>query len=802
MADEIVKARKGNIADLAFATSHGLSSDEWEKIVAGLARTPTQVECVVFSRLWAEECSYKSSANLLRSISNHPEGWVRGSLAQPAIIDIGGGYAVTLVVDHNNVECAQEPYLGAHVAFGGVLEDISTAGAKPIALMNLLRCDHPELSASHETLRELMRGLSSSANILGFPVVAGDTYFHSLYNGKPIVNVAAVGLLKYGDKESLAKKMEIGSLIVCIGSSTGYEGVPYREKPSSMAAGSERTVRMRVGDPFFERYLADAIVEISHQKEFLSFTKIGRGGLSPAFLEISRRVNNGLRIDIDKIPLSQKSLTPLEILLSETPARMMAVVGKETHREIIKHFTKYNIEITTVGEVIDADNLEFYWQHHLVGEISFRFALGKQIEKNLEIQRTLPMLWRKAEDDENVNGASIDCRAVSAPTAASPKTEIDQGSDQSSLENKKKRPKAFPVPHEIGDIWVDLLANPNICSRNQIIREFDQGIGTVTLAKGYSNATVVHLRSDVMASPNAAQGLALSIDSNSLYLGVDHYLGMVHTVALSMRNIVAVGARPIALAHCLNFGSPDREEDMFQLADAVRGLQDACRIWNIAILSDRLSLMKRSDQLSGAYTATVAMVGLVADVKRTCSMSFQNAGDRILLLGATKAEFECSEYSSYCHKFVSNQIPNIDFDLEKKICDLIYRLIAEDLLCSAHDVSGGGLAVALTECCVSGEKPYGATLTLEKTISKEQARPDAYLFSETPSRFLLSCRPENEEAVHRLAGKQHVPITGVGAVEGKDITFNGAIQCSIPLATARRIWSSGLHHVFHVMDSA
>ena len=479
-------------------------------------------------------------------------------------------------------------------------------------------------------------------------------------------------------------------------------------------------------------------------------------------LRLRAELERGVKIDADTVPTKLEHPPISDVLFSETPQRMLGLVPAEKLREVDNIFSSYGVPLTVIGKLIDSDLIEYHWHHRLVAEIPYKFAINSFVRQKLEIAQSPPMLPR---DDRGL---------TDAPVAS------DSQESFGSLE----------------DLWLDLLANPNLSSKKAVYEEFDYGIGMGSLQVPGGDAAVIRLRNIDDTVPQSKVGIAISADANSLYEILDPYLAGVHSVAEGLRNLAAVGARPIGMSQCLTVGSKKSLKTMFSLAETIRGVADASNEWGIPLVSTRVNF-SGPGELTGLHAVPgVFLIGRLEDVEKSCSVGFKNSGDRILLLGQTHPGITSSEFFSYNHKEVKGEVPDLDFELEKRTCKLVCGLIERELLNSAHDVSSGGLALCLTECCVQRGRPIGARLIFEEGVFERSIGMDDLLFSESPSRFLLSCSPENEAQVRAMVKESGIPIAASGTVGGKSIALVSNREVSISLKSAARIWASSLDHMF------
>lgn len=782
--------------DFKFAQGLGLNEEEWDKILEALGRDPNEVECSIFSALWSENYSQKSCQSFLKTLSRQGDTVVRVPGARVGAVDIGDGDVLVFRVFENNMSAHFEPTEGAKAAGAQVIDEMLTLGAKPVACVNLMRLGELSVIETQLRLRELFSGLATFSNAAGVPMLGGDIFFHASYDRSMILNCGALGVVR---KDALLspESHDFGCPILMIGAATGSDGLPKKHVAEFDEETRSWTKQGVYADPVMIGRMYEGISAALRAGVLLDVVDIEVGGIATACFELAKRAGTGLRFDLERVRVRSADMAPKDILLSESLHRALAVVAKGRHRAVSDILERYGLKATLVGEMLDTDDVIVSWHHHEVASVPYSFAREGLIEKEFELSKFPPML--RKQNFREQQGSSKQGR-----TKTGKGDEWTMLRDAPMLQQQAKEEGIFELPAQLDDAWVDLLADPNLCSKHLLFEQFDHLLRGNTILRAGSDAAVIRLDTQEASGTSteklklgkSKKGLAVTIDANVLYLKVDPYLGTVQTVAEGMRNLAAVGAKPVAIAHCMNFGNPNLHKDISNLSEALRGLGDACRAWEIPVLSDAVSLFNGTEQSPVLGTPSVMTIGVMSDVMKSCSSFFKKSGDRVLLLGTTKNELGCSEYGYYCHHAVAGAVPDIDFEWEKKVCELVRSLVEEGVLQSAHDVSSGGIALSLVECSVSGPKALGASLTLDQTLPVDEFRADALLFSETSGRFVVSCDPEQESAVRAKCEAVGVSITGVGEVGGKFIRVEGAVECSVPVATAKRIWRDGLNHVF------
>ncbi len=783
----------------------GLDDVEWERIVDRLGRAPNHFECSIFATLWSDEVSNKSSAALLDTIKRDDAKVVRIPGLRLALTKIEEGAYLALRVCNNNAQTLIEPFYGAQTAIDLAMEELATVGASPLGVLNLMRFGTYDLIKNQRLFQGVTEGVSAYGNKFGVPIVGGELYFHERYNYAALSNSGVVGIVR--TEHALGQRqVEFQSPVLYVGAPTGRDGLSrFKQENGAVlpSRGDRSACTLKISDPLLSNRIVSACCEAVEAGVVRELVSVGAGGLAVACFDLARRVNRPVLLDIDRIPLRGQGYEPLEIILSETTERVLMVVERQHHRTLNRILYKWDLESLKVGEVNDADGIEFYWNHYLAADIPFLFALGGAVQKQFQVVQFPPMLKRSGRLDDDADKLRKRKRKVEDEWSLVREVAIAQ---------KEEKEREFSCPPHLEDIWLDMLANPNLCSRAPVYRMFDQVVGANTLQRPGGDAAVFRLRalangastasmeklagkalSEAAPSSAKEKGLALTLDSNSLYVSMEPYLGTVQTIAEGMRNLAAVGARPLGFAYCLNFGNPERYREICDLAESIRGLGDASRIWQIPILSEEISLNNGTEGNPVLPTPAILMAGIIDDISRTCSIGFRSKGDIVLLLGLTENEIGCSEYANYAHKFVNRLVPDIEFAAEQKTCELVISLIQKQLARSVHDLSGGGLAIALTECCMMRPRPLGVTFhidpqTFDSPNGPVPLREDSALFSETSARFLVSCKPEKEDEIRKLCAEYGVPVTGRGQVGGKSVAIEGAADVELPLSTTYKLW--------------
>lgn len=716
---------------LNLAQSQGLTKDEFKRIVDILGRLPNEVELGMYSVMWSEHCSYKNSiAELKKLPRSGPKLLVEAGEENAGLVDIGDGLAVAFKIESHNHPSAIEPYQGAATGVGGILRDIFTMGARPIAALNSLRFGNPNNPRTSHLIRGIVKGIGDYGNCFGVPTVAGDIFFDDCYNENPIVNAMAVGVVetKHIAKASARGK---GNIVMIVGSSTGRDGIHGATFASDELNDESEHKRpsVQVGDPFTEKLLLEATLEVIREGLIIGIQDMGAAGITCSTSEMSARGNVGMNIDLDKVPQREKNMSAYEIMLSESQERMLLVCKPENVQRVSEIYEKWDIHCEPIGEVTD-DRILKVWK-------------GKRLEAEIPAESLVlgggaPVYHRKSKEPEYLKST--------------------RGFDAESIVE----------PSDYNNVLMSLLQSPNICSRRWVTQQYDAMVRTNTIDIGtVSDATIVRIK-------GTRKALAIKTDCNPRYVYLYPYEGAKIAVAESARNVVCVGAKPIAITNCLNFGNPYDPEIFWQFVEAVRGIGDACRALETPVTGGNVSFYNESSSGAIFPTPTIGMLGLIDDIDYTMTAHFKNPGDIILLIGETQGHIGASEYLSLIHNKTSGLSPRLDLQKEKSLHQLCLRLIQQKLINSCHDVSEGGVAVALAECCIPSV--YNG-LALGVTINYQpDMRDDFYLFGEDQSRVVISLSEKNLDTVITEIQKTVLPYTILGKVTTNSFEINNTIR--------------------------
>ena len=718
---------------------HGLKPEEYQKIVGLLGREPNYTELGVFSVMWSEHCSYKSSRRFLKLLPTAGKRVLQGPGENAGVVDIGSGLAAVFKMESHNHPSFIEPYQGAATGVGGILRDIFTMGARPVATMNSLRfgaVDHPR---TPYLVRGVVAGIGGYGNCVGVPTVGGEVSFDESYNSNILVNAFTLGLAQ---KKRLfrGRASGTGNPVIYVGAKTGRDGIHGATMASDIFSEAIEKPRptVQVGDPFTEKLLLEACLELMKDNCIVGIQDMGAAGLTSSSVEMAGRAGTGVDIDLSRVPLREQGMTPYEILLSESQERMLLVVKKGSEDRVKRIFEKWDLEAVVVGKVT-------------------RRRLFRALFNGVEVAR-IPV--RALTDD--------------APVYSRPALRPAHQEELQALKLDQIKP-----PQDPGAVLKALLSSPNLASKEWVYRQYDHYVRSNTVVGPGADAALIRVK-------GTKRGLALTVDCNGRYCYLDPYSGGILAVAEAARNLACVGAVPVGLSDCLNFGSPERADVMWQFAEVIRGLRDGCLALEVPVVSGNVSFYNETDGRPIFPTPTIAMVGLLADVEKHVTSWFKSEGDVIVLLGRTREELGGSEYLKVVHGLVRGRPPTIELKLERAVQRCCISAIHKGILRSAHDVSEGGLAIALAECCVTApERALGATVELEQGM-----RRDALLFGESPSRIVVTVQEKHFGRLTRIAAAAGAPIRVLGKVGGRRLTIRSLLD--VPVEELRQAWRHGL----------
>ena len=767
---------------------HHVSEEEYARIQQLLGRDPNMTELGIFSVMWSEHCSYKSSKVHLRRLPTEGECLVQGPGENAGIVEIGNGWCAAFKIESHNHPSFIEPYQGAATGIGGILRDIFTMGARPVAAMNSLRFGPirdqeiaPDSEVSEVTsarsigrnrriMAGVVKGLGHYGNAFGVPTIGGEVYFDKCYSLNPLVNAFALGIVRreqifYGKAEG------VGNPVIYVGARTGRDGIHGATMASAEfdEAAMEKRPTVQVGDPFYEKLLLEACLEAMRENAILGIQDMGAAGLTSSSCEMGARAGTGIEIEIDLVPQRETGMTAYEMMLSESQERMLIVAEKGRERQILEIFQRWDLEAAIIGRVISEQKLRVFHHGELVADIP-NLALTDEAPRYQRPMKPFPI------DQEDVS-----------PRIASAIEELKL--ERGTTETGAILPGAImPVPI-MNDILGQLVVSPNLASKEWVYGQYDHMVRTNTVVLPGSDAAVIRVK-------ETRHSLAMSVDANGRYCRLNPREGARLAVVESARNVVCSGAKPLAVTNCLNFANPERPEVMWSFSETIDGIAEACRRLGVPVTGGNVSLYNETEGRGIDPTPVIGMLGLIDEARHITTQWFKNEGDSILLLGLTKADLGASELLYLLTGEVYGAVPEVDLDLEVAVQTACLEAIKNGLVKSAHDCSEGGLAFALAECCFSsyGRPAIGARIDLtEHSRLSGIADPAALLFAESPSRILLSVRPGDVEAVAAIAREAKAPCIVIGEVGGDRLEISSNEKLiDQPVASLEEPWRNCL----------
>ena len=736
---------------------HGLKPDEYERIVAFMGREPNLTELGIFSVMWSEHCSYKSSRVHLRTLPTGGPQVLQGPGENAGAVDIGDGLAAVFKIESHNHPSFIEPYQGAATGVGGIIRDIFTMGARPIALLNSLRFGSLDEPATRRILEGVVAGIAGYGNSIGIPTVGGEIAFEPSYAGNPLVNVFCLGIARASDIIKGVASGE-GNAVYYVGAKTGRDGIHGATMASAEFddKSAEKRPAVQVGDPFMEKLLLEACLEVMKTDALIGIQDMGAAGLTCSTTEMGSRGGAGVEIDVSLVPQRETGMTPYEIMLSESQERMLLVVKRGREAEVERIFDKWDLHASHIGEVTSDGMLRVKERGTVVAEIPNR-----------------------ALTDE----APVYHRPMARPDYLDEVRQLDLDGLASAPADANRPP---------GDTLLALLGSPAIGSKRWVYRQYDHMVRTNTINAPGMGAGVVRIK-------ETSRALAMSVDGNGRYSYLDPRHGAMLAVAEAARNVACAGGRPLAATNCLNFGNPERPGIMWQLAQAVEGIGEACRALDTPITGGNVSLYNETDGRAIYPTPVIGIVGLLEHADRVVTRRFQAAGDVIVLLGESRGELGGSEYLKLVHGLVRGTPPALDLRAERALQSWLVQLATDRLVRSAHDCSDGGLAVTLAECCFDTDG-IGADVSIDRiAVARAEAiNRAAALFGESASRVVISVAPEAASEVVQRSAAAGVPARVIGRTGGRAlrIAVGGDVVVDVTVAEAERAWSDAIQRYF------
>jgi phosphoribosylformylglycinamidine synthase len=709
---------KEPVVDVELARRHGLTDEEYERILNILGRVPTYTELGIYSVMWSEHCSYKNSIALLKTLPRSGGRLLVSAGEENAgLVDIGDGLAVAFKIESHNHPSAVEPYQGAATGVGGIMRDIFTMGARPIAALNSLRFGDIHTARTNHLFKGVVKGIGDYGNSFGVPTVAGEVYFDPCYQENPLVNAMSVGIVKHGQWASAIAEGK-GNPVMIVGSSTGRDGIhgaTFASEEISEASEARRP-SVQVGDPFTEKLLLEATLEAIRTGFLVGIQDMGAAGITCSTSEMSARGKSGMTVDLDKVPARETGMSAYELMLSESQERMLLVAKKGHEEDVINIFKKWDLHAEIIGEVTDLDRIVISYKGRVVADVP---------AETLVLGGGAPVYYRESREPEYLN------------------------------EVRRFDQKDLPQPADLSKVLLQLVSAPNIASKRWVYEQYDSMVRTNNVILAGGDAALVLIKENNKA-------LAVKTDCNGRYVYLNPRRGAMIAVAESARNVVCTGATPLAITNCLNFGNPYKPEVYWQFKEAIAGMGEACRAFDTPVTGGNVSFYNESPSTAVFPTPVIGMLGLLEDIRTATGSRFRSSGDAIILLGENAGHVGGSEYLATVHGMLAGDAPSLDLDAERRLHNAVLAAIRTGKVRSAHDCSEGGLAVALAESCAADEEHIvGATVSLE-----EDMRPDFTLFGEDQSRVVLSTHGADVEEILKICRAHGVVARQIGTTGG------------------------------------
>ena len=706
------------------AIDHGLKSDEYKKICQLLKRTPNITELGIFSAMWNEHCSYKSSRLHLKKLPTKGKKVIQGPGENAGVIDIEDGDAIVFKIESHNHPSFIEPYQGAATGVGGIMRDVFTMGARPIANLNSIHFGSPQHKKTKNLLRGVVHGIGGYGNCMGVPTIAGQTSFDSSYNGNILVNAMTLGLVKK-NKIFYSKAAGLNKPVIYVGSKTGRDGI----HGASMASASfdekieEKKPTVQVGDPFTEKLLLEACLELMAGDSIIAIQDMGAAGLTSSSIEMASKGNLGIEINLNKVPCRETKMTPYEIMLSESQERMLIVLENGKEEIAKKIFDKWNLDFAVIGKTTNSKNIELFFNQEQVAKIPV----------NILVENS-PMYDRKWK--------------------------------KSKLPKKNKIKNEVLNKFKIKDVLKKILSNQNICSKEWIWQQYDHTVMGDTIQKPGGDSGVVRVH-------GTNKAVAASVDSSAIYCWAHPLTGGKQVVAESWRNLISVGAKPIAITNCLNFGSPEKEENMGEFVECAKGIGEASKYLNFPVVSGNVSFYNQTKEVGIKPTPSIGGVGLIKDYTKMISMDLKEVDNLVLIIGKTEGHIDQRLFARTILDEKNGPPPEVNLFNEKNNGESILNLIDKGYVKSAHDISLGGLLVAISKMCIKGNK--GIKINKSKNLINEIE----YFFAEDQGRYLIEVNKEDLKEVTKILNKNSVHHEELGIITQNDMIINEKTKVTI-----------------------
>ena len=706
------------------AIEHGLKSDEYKKICELLKRTPNITELGIFSAMWNEHCSYKSSRLHLKKLPTKGKKVIQGPGENAGVIDIEDGDAIVFKIESHNHPSFIEPYQGAATGVGGIMRDVFTMGARPIANLNSIHFGSPQNKKTKNLLRGVVHGIGGYGNCMGVPTIAGQTSFDSSYNGNILVNAMTLGLVKK-NKIFYSKAAGLNKPVIYVGSKTGRDGI----HGASMASASfdekieEKKPTVQVGDPFTEKLLLEACLELMEGDSIIAIQDMGAAGLTSSSIEMASKGNLGIEINLNKVPCREAKMNPYEIMLSESQERMLIILENGKEELAKKIFDKWNLDFAIIGKTTNSKNIELFFDNQLVANIPINIL----VENSPMYDRK----WRK-----------------------------------SKLPKKNKVKKEMFKKLKIREVLKKILSSPNVCDKEWIWRQYDHTVMGDTIQKPGGDSGVVRVH-------GTNKAVAASVDSSAVYCWAHPLTGGKQVVAESWRNLISVGASPIAITNCLNFGSPENEENMGEFVECVQGIGEASKYLNFPVVSGNVSFYNQTKEIGIKPTPSIGGVGLINDYKKMITMNLKEVDNLILVIGKTEGHIDQSLFARIILDEKNGPPPEVNLFNEKNNGESLLSLIEKDYIKSAHDISLGGMITALSKMCIRGNK--GVKIQKSKNLINEFE----YYFAEDQGRYIIEINPKNLKDVTKILEKNSVHHEKIGVIVEKELIINEKTKLTV-----------------------
>lgn len=750
---------------------HGFTTEEYAKLLEIMGREPSMTELGIFSVMWSEHCSYKSSRVHLGRLPTTGKRVIVPPGENAGVVDIGDDWCVAFKVESHNHPSFIEPFQGAATGVGGILRDVFTMGARPIAAMNSLRFGHLDHekhgNRNKSILKGCVEGIAQYGNCFGVPTVGGEVVFDEAYNLNPLVNAFALGIVRK-DQIFFGKAEGIGNPVLYVGAKTGRDGIHGATMASAEFddAALEKRPTVQVGDPFLEKLLLEACLEAMRSGAIAGIQDMGAAGLTSSSVEMASRAGTGLELDLTLVPQRETGMTAYEMMLSESQERMLIVAKSGREKEVVDIFKKWDLDAVVIGKVVEGNRLKVF--HN--GNVEADLPVNDVTDSAPKYNRPMVQPNKKEDSNDSILDSNDSRSDLSGRSVLSPQK-------QKEINNTEA---------------LKLLLNaPNICSKHWVYRQYDSMVRTNTAILPGGDAAVVRVK-------ETRRAISMCLDGNGRYAAVNPREGAKLIVAESARNNVCVGAKPIAVTNCLNFASPERPEVMWSFSEVIDGITEACEIFETPVISGNVSFYNETDGKGILPTPTIGMVGLLEDVRKLVTQGFKNDGDVVALLGITNNDLSVSEYAQTVLGYAtqelieSGEVPKLDLKLEKLVQDTCLNLSDNNLLKSAHDCSDGGLAVAIAESCFSSlnRDAIGAEINL----NDENLDATTQLFSESPSRIIISFHADKLDEIKELVGD--CPFAVIGNITGDSlkISFNGEEVVSAKIGELEKVWKTSLEN--------